>query len=331
MRFAEKGANIEGLVSGHRSRYMRAMANAVLPRPWLRLGAHMSIAGGLFRALERGGATGCEVVQIFSGSNQQWRVRPLGDEDLIRWQTARQRTGVFPAMVHGSYLLNLGSPDPALWHKSCAALAQEYARCHRLEIPYLVLHPGAHLGSGEAAGIRRIARALDRLHDQQPENPTRVLLENTAGQGSCVGHRFEHLRDIFAAVQAPARLGVCIDTCHTLAAGYPLTSAAEWEQTFAEFDRVVGIEQICAFHVNDSKTPLGSRVDRHQHIGRGHLGLAAFRLLVNDRRFAGLPMTLETPKPRADSDRRNLDVLRSLSGRLRVTRRARRLAAAHPG
>ena len=232
-----------------------------------------------------------------------------------------------PALAHDSYLINLASPAAGSKKRSRVAFAEEYARCGRLGIPFLVMHPGAHLGTGEAAGVDRIAGAITRTLEHQPDNPTVVLLENTAGQGTSIGYRFEHLRDLLGAADAGGRLGVCLDTCHTLAAGYDLTTAAGWEATFAEFDRVVGLGAIRAFHVNDSKRPLGSRVDRHEHIGRGHLGLTAFRLLMSDPRFVGLPMTLETPKATPEADAINLAILRALAGKQRVTRRARCLAA----
>lgn len=293
----------------------------------LRVGAHTSIAGGLHRALERGAECGCDVIQIFVRSNQQWATRPLRDDDLEAWCGARERTGVEPTMVHGSYLVNLSAADPDLRERSFRAFAFEHERCTRLGIPYHVIHPGAHVGQGESRAIRLIAGALDRLADEQPDSPTRVLLENTAGQGTSIGHRFEHLRDLFGQVRAPERIGVCIDTCHTLAAGYDITGEAGWRRTFDDFEKLVGCRHIRAFHVNDSKTPLGSHVDRHEHLGRGHVGLAGFRLLVNDRRFAGLPMTLETPKPAARADPVNLAILRALLGLKRVGARARRLAA----
>jgi deoxyribonuclease IV len=294
--------------------------------PALRVGAHTSIAGGLFRAIERGAEVGCDVIQVFVRSNQQWAEPPLRDEDVARWEEARRRTGVEPAMVHGSYLVNLCARERSLRARSFRAFALEYERCGRLGIPYLVIHPGAHVGQGEARAIELIAAALDRLFDAQPDNRAMVLLENTAGQGTCVGHRFEHLRDILAAVSAPDRVGVCIDTCHTLAAGYDITTETGWQETMAALDRAVGCERVRAFHVNDSKTPLGSRVDRHEHLGRGHLGLTPFRLLVNDPRFCGLPMTIETPKPSDEADRTNLAILRTLQGKKRVGKLARTLA-----
>lgn len=300
---------------------------AVPARAALRVGAHTSISGGLHRALERGAAVGCDVIQIFSRSNQQWAMRPIGDDDLAAWEQARVATGVDPVMVHGSYLVNLCGPDAALRERSYQATAAEYDRCRRLRIPHLVIHPGAHCGDGEATAIARLAALLDRLWDEQPDNPTMVLLENTAGQGSCIGHRFEHLRDVFAAVAAPRRLGVCIDTCHTLAAGYDLRTDAGWRETFAALDAAVGCDRVRAFHVNDSRTPLGSRVDRHHHLGKGTLGLDAFRNLVNDPRFAGVPMVIETPKPADRADVVNLSILRALHGRTRVGPIARKLAA----
>ncbi len=287
----------------------------------------MSIAGGLHRALEHGEACGCEVVQLFTAPNKQWATRPIGEVQLERWVETRSRTGVEPALAHDSYLINLASPTASSRRQSRAAFAQEYARCGLLGIPFLVMHPGAHLGAGEAAGIGRIAEAISRTLEAQPDNPSVVLLENTAGQGTSIGYRFEHLRDLIGATDAGRRLGVCLDTCHTLAAGYDLTTAAGWEATFAEFEQVVGLGAIRAFHVNDSKRPLGSRVDRHEHIGRGHLGLTAFRLLMSDDRFVGLPMTLETPKVTPEADAINLAILRALAGKRRVTQRARRLAA----
>jgi len=291
-----------------------------------RFGAHMSIAGGVHTALERGAEHGCDVIQVFTKSSKQWRAERLTDDDLETWHALRTSTGVEPSLTHDSYLINLASPDRELWQKSCRAFAEEYARCALLEIPNLVFHPGAHVGSGELAGIARVAAAIDRVCDEQPDNPTTLLIENTAGQGTSLGYRFEHLRDILGLLVAPERVGVCIDTCHTFAAGYHLSTAAGWRATFGEFQRTVGTKKIRAFHINDSKTPWGSRVDRHEHIGRGTMGLTPFRLLVNDRRFRGLPMVLETPKPTDYADRINLAVLRALVGKQRVPTTATRLA-----
>jgi deoxyribonuclease-4 len=289
----------------------------------------MSIAGGLHRALERGAELGCDAVQIFSRSNQQWAVRAIAAEDIFAWQSALRKTRVFPAMVHGSYLVNLAGSDKTLAALSYGIVAEEYRRCHLLGIPYLVIHPGAHLGSGDAAGLERIAAAVNRLHAEQPDNPTELLFENTSGQGTCLGHRFAHLRDLLGLVRDQRRVGVCLDTCHTLAAGYDISTRAGWNKTFTEFEEQVGIRWIRAFHVNDSKCPRGSRVDRHQHIGLGFVGLAGFHCLVNDRRFRSLPMMLETPKPRADSDAVNLAILRALTGRKRISIKAKELVTQH--
>jgi deoxyribonuclease IV len=290
-----------------------------------RIGAHTSTAGGLHLAIERGAELGCDVVQIFTKSNQQWAAPLLTDEALESWESARRRTGVEPAMAHAAYLINLAAAKEAIWQRSLDALVVEYERCRRLRIPYLVVHPGAHMGAGEAAGLERVVRAIDRLHDLTPSEPTRLLLENTAGQGSCVGNRFEHLRDVLAAVRHPERLGVCLDTCHLLAAGYDIRTREGWAATIDELERTCGTSVVRAFHVNDAKRGLGSRLDRHEHIGRGAVGLEGFRLLVNDPRFAGLPMAIETPKSTERADPVNLALLHQLVGKKRVGPAAQRL------
>lgn len=298
------------------------------PPPRRRLGAHTSIVGGLHRALERGAALGCDVVQVFTGSSRAWASRPITDQDLSAWHDARRRTGVEPVMAHASYLINLSARRPAAWRQALRALGAELERCRVLKIPYLVLHPGAHMGLGEAAGLARVARAVNAVHAERPDDPTVLLLENTAGQGTCLAHSFEHLRDLLGAVDARARVGVCLDTQHLHAAGHDVGSAAGWNAVMQAFERAVGTSWVRAFHVNDSKRPLGARVDRHEHLGRGHLGLEAFRCLVTDPRFARVPMALETPKGQGDlEDRLNLGILRALEGRRRVGARARALAA----
>jgi deoxyribonuclease-4 len=291
-----------------------------------RFGVHTSIAGGLHKALHRGAELGCDVVQIFTKSTQQWAAKSISDEELEAWQEARRRTGVEPALAHASYLINLASPDPAAWRRSCEALALEYERCRRLSIPYLVVHPGSHMGSGEAAGVRRIIEAINWLHEELAENPTKLLLENTAGQGTSMGHVFAHLRDIFSGVSARKRLGVCIDTCHAVASGYGMGTNGGWGVTAREIARTVKWRNVKAFHINDSMRPRGSRRDRHVHIGQGELGLTAFCILLNDSRLSGLPCVLETPKTGERSDAINLSVLRTLYGVSRVTQRAKKLA-----
>jgi deoxyribonuclease-4 len=262
----------------------------------MKFGAHMSISGGLHQALGHGTRAGCETVQLFTKNQQQWRARPLSSVEIDTFRTAHSESRLGPLIVHDSYLINMASPTDALWEKSSAAFAEELERCHLLGIPYLVTHPGAHTGSGEEAGLRRVAEALNRLFDAQVGGDTMVLIETTAGQGTCLGHRFEHLAQLIDEVENSQRLGVCVDTCHMLAAGYEFRTPAGYEATFAEFDRIVGVDRIKAFHLNDSQKDLGSRVDRHAHIGDGFVGLEGFRQIVNDPRFAELPMVLETPK-----------------------------------
>ncbi len=278
------------------------------------LGAHMSIAGGYYKAIERGAEVGCEVIQVFTKNNNQWRAKPLTVEDTARFQAALAEHGITHPLAHDSYLINLAAPDDAMWRKSIDAFVIELERAEALGIPYVVAHPGAFTTSSEEAGIARIAAALDEVHDRTGGQAC-CLLENTAGQGSNLGWRFEHLAAIIERVALPDRLGVCIDTCHTFAAGYPLRERKDYLATFRELDRLVGLHRVKAFHLNDSKRELGSRVDRHEHIGEGCLGLEPFRHLLNDRRFRKVPMYLETPKGERDGedlDVMNLRTLRSL-------------------
>jgi deoxyribonuclease-4 len=262
----------------------------------MKFGAHMSISGGLHKAFGQGERAGCDTIQIFSKNQQQWRGKPLLEQDIAQFKAEQQRCGFGPLIVHDSYLINLASPNDELWEKSIAAFADELERCAALGIPYLVTHPGAHTGSGEDAGLEREVAALNRLFERGVGGDVLVLLETTAGQGSCLGHRFEHLARLIELVDRDERLGVCVDTCHILAAGYDIRTPVAYAATFDEFDRVVGIGRIKAFHLNDSQKDLGSRVDRHTHIGEGCVGLDGFRSIVNDPRFADLPMILETPK-----------------------------------
>lgn len=283
------------------------------------LGAHQSIAGGYYRAVELAAEVGCDCVQLFTKNNNQWRAKPLVAEDREKFQGALTRLGVKHPLAHDSYLINLAAPDEELWRKSVDSFAMELARCEFLGIPYLVTHPGSFTTTSEEVGLRRIVEALDEVHRQLPDNKTITLLENTAGQGSALGWRFEHLRAIRDGVKDPDRLAVCIDTCHVFAAGYPLGTEADYEATMKDLDRVVGLKLVKAIHLNDSKKDRASRVDRHAHIGQGKIGLTAFRMLVNDERLAKAPMYLETPKENEDGtpsggelDRMNLATLRSL-------------------
>jgi deoxyribonuclease-4 len=291
----------------------------------------MSIAGGLHLAVDRAGAAECEALQIFTKSSNQWKAKPLSEIEAGLFREKQIEHGVSPAFAHGSYLINLASPDPALKKRSEEAFVEEIDRCDLLGLPYLITHPGAHMGEGEEAGIDSIAGALNRAFRDRPASRVRVLLETTAGMGSSVGHRFEHLRSIIYKLDQPARAGVCLDTCHVFAAGYDISAEKSYHAVMAEFNRVLGLEWIRAFHLNDSKKGLGCRLDRHEHIGRGALGVEAFWCLLNDPRFDGAPMVLETPKGEdLAEDRVNLALLRSQAGSARPVkpRGAKALVAA---
>ncbi len=281
----------------------------------LLVGAHMSIAGGIHNAFAHGRRAGCRTLQIFLKSNTQWKGKQLTEEDRFLFREAQNDSGIAPVVAHISYLINLASPDPALRKKSLDAFVEEMERANFLGVPCVILHPGAHMDSGERAGIARVAAALRQALARVPP-PVRILLENTAGQGSSLGHRFDQLASILDRVRAAERLGICLDTCHTFAAGYDISSTEGYSATMREFNRLIGVGRISVFHVNDSKRELGSRVDRHTHIGRGEIGLEGFGCLVNDPRFARVPKILETPKGEdLREDRMNLAKLRSLVSR----------------
>jgi deoxyribonuclease IV len=281
----------------------------------MKLGVHTSIAGGLHQALLRGESLGCQVIQFFSHSPSQWKTRALTREEIDTFRDTVRRGSVEPLMIHTSYLINLGSPCAQMGKRSLDAFEQELERAEAMAVPYVVAHPGAHMGEGEAKGLGRIVRRLDRLHARTAGFRTRILLETTAGQGTSLGHRFEQLRFLFHRVRCPDRLGVCLDTCHLHAAGYDLRQG--YQETMDHLNRTVGIGTVRAIHLNDSKTPLASRVDRHEHIGKGTIGRTGFRNLLADKRFRDIPMILETPKGTGDGtgeDRRNLRTVRSLAG-----------------
>ena len=277
------------------------------------LGAHMSIAGGVDKALLEGKKVDCDVIQIFTKSSRQWAAQPYSKEEIQNFLTNQKETGIITVIAHDSYLLNLGSPDEGLRKRSVRAFVDEMERCETLSIPYLIAHPGAHVGSGEEEGIKTIARSLDDIHASCPGYNVKIALEITAGQGSNLGYRFEQIRDMIDATKESDRLRVCFDTEHAFAAGYDIRTREGYERTFGEFDKVIGLKRLAAFHLNDSKKEFHSRVDRHEHIGKGHIGVEAFRLLMNDQRFWGIPMCLETPKgPDLKEDIENLTMLRSL-------------------
>lgn len=277
------------------------------------LGAHMSIAGGVGNAFLEGKKVDCDAIQIFTKSSRQWAAKPYSKEEIELFHINRKETGIATVIAHDSYLLNLGSPDAALRQRSVSGFIDELERCEILGVTNLIAHPGAHLGAGELEGIKTIANSLDDVHKACPGYCAKVTLEITAGQGSNLGYRFEQIANIIDATREGDRLRVCFDTEHAFAAGYDLRTAEGYERTFAEFDKFIGIGRLAAFHLNDSKKEFNSRVDRHEHIGKGFLGIEAFRLLINDQRFWGLPMCLETPKgPDLKEDRENLALLRSL-------------------
>lgn len=277
------------------------------------LGAHESIDGGVFMAFHRAIEDGCEVLQIFTKNATQWSARPLHSEEVAEFKKRWLESGFPFVSVHDSYLINLAHPDDVKWRRSVEAFRMEMQRASLLGCQHLIFHPGAHLGSGERRGLVRIAQAIDMLLGESDRYPM-LLLETTAGQGSNLGYTFEHIATIIDLVGRREMLAVCYDTCHTFAAGYDIRDEHTYGETFDRFDSDIGLDRLHAFHLNDSKHPLGSRKDRHEQIGDGHLGIRAFELLVNDERFRNLPGYLETPPLPigASSYRRNLEILRSL-------------------
>ncbi len=273
----------------------------------------MSIAGGLHLALERGAALGCFAVQIFVKNQRQWAARPLGDDEARAFRAARRSTGVPAVFAHASYLINLASPDPIAWERAVSFFTDELERAEALGLSCVAIHPGSHLGAGIEAGLDRVATAVREVLRRTRGYRVRVALENTAGGGGTVGRTFGELGALLTRLQGARRVGVCLDTCHLFAAGYDIRSAAGYHAAMDECAREVGMSRVLAFHLNDARASLGSGLDRHEHIGRGHLGLPAFRLLLNDPRFATVPKVLETPKdPEPQADLRNLATLRRL-------------------
>lgn len=276
------------------------------------LGAHVPTAGGLAKAPAHGHSIGATAIQIFTRNQVQWAARPVAAEEAAAFRAALDGSGVGMVVAHGSYLVNLASPEAELRARSRAAFVADLARCHALGIPYLIFHPGAHMGAGEAVGLRTLVRSLDHVLARATALDVVPLLEVTAGQGSTLGHRFEHLAEVLARVRAPERLGVCLDTCHLFAAGYDIAGERGYEDTLARLERLVGLERVRALHLNDAKKGLGSRLDRHAPIGAGGLGLDVFRRLLRDPRLSGRPMVLETPGG-LDGWRREIALLRELA------------------
>jgi len=291
------------------------------------LGAHQSIAGGYYKAVETAAELGMDCVQIFTKNNNQWKGKPLTDVDINLFREAVARTGIRMPCAHDSYLINLASPDETLWTRSLDAFVVELERAEALGLAGVVMHPGSCVGASEEDSIARVVNGLAKAIDQTDGDSVEIWIEATAGQGSSLGHRFEHLRAILDGLEMHPRVGICIDSCHLFAAGYPLSLPSEYAETMRQFDEIVGIDRIRAFHLNDSKRELGSRVDRHEHIGKGHLGREAFRNILNDKRFAGIPMYMETPKGTANGrsfDATNLATLRRLADRIAKPARNRK-------
>jgi deoxyribonuclease IV len=275
----------------------------------------MSIGGGAHTAIERACSIDCTAMQIFVKNNMQWFARPLTREEIFSFLEHRQRGQLLSIFAHANYLINLAATNPQFQANSWRALSEELTRADQFELPFLVLHPGAHLGAGEEAGLNKIVASINKVFRKLPKVKTRIALETTAGQGSCLGHAFEHIAYIIENVRQPERLCVCLDTAHVFAAGYDIENETGIRKTFRQFDHTIGLGRLAAIHLNDSKTARGSRVDRHEHIGQGKIGLNAFRFIMRDRRFRKIPKVLETPKGKdLKEDVANLKTLRALAG-----------------
>jgi deoxyribonuclease IV len=278
------------------------------------LGAHMSIAGGVHMAIARARSIDCTAMQMFVKNNMQWFARPLTRSEIRAFLEHQQRAQLLSIFAHANYLINLAATNPLFHANSIRALSEELTRADQLELPFLVLHPGAHRGDGEEAALAKIIASIKGVFRKNPKVKTKIALETTAGQGSCVGHRFEHLAYVIDNVREPERLCVCLDTAHIFAAGYDISGESAIRKTLHEFDRKIGLDRLAAIHLNDSKTGRGSRVDRHQHIGQGKIGLDAFRFIVRSRRLSKIPKVLETPKGKdLREDLMNLKTLRALA------------------
>ncbi len=277
------------------------------------LGAHMSIGGGVHRAIERARSIECTAMQIFVKNNMQWFARPFTPDEIKAFLEHGQRRELAAVFAHANYLINLAATNPQFYANSIRALTEELVRADQLGLPFIVLHPGAHLGAGEEAGLKKVVKSIDKILARIPKVKTRIALETTAGQGTSLGHTFEHLAYLIENVREPDRLCVCLDTAHVFAAGYDLTSEGGTRKSLREFDRIIGLQNLVALHLNDSKTGRGSRVDRHEHIGQGRIGLEAFRVIMRDRRFRKVPKVLETPKGKdLLEDVENMCALRAL-------------------
>ena len=279
----------------------------------MNLGVHISIAGGIINIFERAKNITANSIQIFSKSNNRWFSKQYREDEIEEFHKLRNEFNPYSVFAHAAYLINLCSPNHETEKKSINAFMDELKRCDQLHLPYLVMHPGSHLGKGEKCGLDKIVENFNFILNKNPDYKVMILLETTSGQGTNLGYRFNQLKYILDGVEIKDKFGICIDTCHIFSAGYDISTEPNYEKTFIEFDKIIGLEKIKVFHLNDSKHPLGSRKDRHQHIGKGEIGLEAFRYLLNDKRFSNIPMVLETPKDDdINIDMENLKVLRSL-------------------
>ena len=278
----------------------------------LLLGAHMSISGGVYNAIEHGVNTGCTSIQIFTKNNNQWKAKPLTDEDVEKFLVAQKEAAIAPVVAHTGYLINIAAPNEEIYQKSLAGLVDELERADRLKIADLVLHPGSPLDQGEAYGMKKIIDSLNQCIDKTPDAKTRVALECTAGQGSHLGFKFEQIAAMIDGVENKDRISVCLDTCHVFAAGYDIRTRDTYEATFAAFKKIIGMKYLKVIHLNDSIKGFGSRVDRHTHIGQGEIGKDAFKFIMQDKRLDSIPKLLETPKEGDDyeADKKNLAILR---------------------
>ncbi len=280
----------------------------------LRLGAHMSIGGGFHNAFDRGETTGCDTMQIFTKNNRQWNSAAITAEQVDAWLERRATSSIAPVFIHGIYLMNLASPTDSVRERSIEALVDELERAHLLELPWVIIHPGSHGGLGEERGLQLITEGVLQTIERTKTSSVRICLETTAGMGTSIGSKFEHLAELYARIDAPERLCVCLDTCHIFSSGYAFDTPEAYAATMGEFDRIVGIDRLACLHLNDSKTKFGLNKDRHEHIGEGHIGLEPFGYFLNDPRLAKVPMVIETPveKDEVAEDRRNLAALRGL-------------------
>ncbi len=307
--------NRGGLPGGYKMSIIlnRRERKSIRYRKIMLFGAHESIAGGVFNAIERGKKATCDTIQIFNKSNNQWRAKKLAADEIEKFFAAIEETGVTVAVSHTSYLINIASPDKALNEKSYLSLKEEMERCEILKIPNLVMHPGSHVGSGEEVGMNKIAENINRMFGELSNNNVTLLLEATAGQGSNLGYSFEQLAYMIDKIENKDKMGVCLDTCHIFAAGYPIVKPTDYKKTMKKFDEVLGPDRLKIIHANDSLKEFGSKRDRHEHIGKGFIGKEGFANFVNDRRLSKVPMIIETPKGEdLAEDIENLKVLRSL-------------------